>query len=377
MEDIFENNFTSFEKFFQAVKKSELGVTRKAAKEFYDAQSASQIFKTSNKKQWITISCPTGISCIQADLMDVSKYAQKNKGIKFLLNAVDVRSRHAWSFPLKNKIPTSVVEGVQKIVEFYRKARPEENLTFTTDQGTEFKGAVERYLTSENIKHYQSDNKTNTAIVERFHRTMWNYFKKKVELMANLSFVQFADDFVKQYNESKHRTLGITPEEAFYDDDFALEKGAIPDDKLKVGDYVRTSLIPNNQFDKKSFQAKFSREVLQISGQTNYRYSLKTLDGEDVEGTFLERQLLKVAKPVATTKKLKPQVQLITPTEENVAKEIEAVEKTNRTVRRNKKDFAGNEVEKIGETVVYKPRLQPKSTKKTRRITKKRFEVEG
>jgi hypothetical protein len=51
----------------------------------------------------------------QADLVDVSKYADENDGYKFLLTCIDVFSKYAWAVPLKNKSGKTVTEAFNNI----------------------------------------------------------------------------------------------------------------------------------------------------------------------------------------------------------------------------------------------------------------------
>ena len=48
-----------------------------------------------------------------ADMQSLSKY---NKGIKYLLCAIDLFSKYAWVVPLKDKRGISIVNAFQKIV---------------------------------------------------------------------------------------------------------------------------------------------------------------------------------------------------------------------------------------------------------------------
>ena len=48
-----------------------------------------------------------------ADMQSLSKY---NKGIKYLLCAVDFFGKYAWVVPLKDKRGTSIINGFQKII---------------------------------------------------------------------------------------------------------------------------------------------------------------------------------------------------------------------------------------------------------------------
>ena len=46
-------------------------------------------------------------------MQSLSKY---NKGIKYLLCAIDLFSKYAWVIPLKDKKGTSIVNGFKKII---------------------------------------------------------------------------------------------------------------------------------------------------------------------------------------------------------------------------------------------------------------------
>ena len=53
-----------------------------------------------------------------ADMQSLSKY---NKGIKYLLCAIDLFSKYAWVVPIKDKKGTSIVNAFKKIISEKRK----------------------------------------------------------------------------------------------------------------------------------------------------------------------------------------------------------------------------------------------------------------
>ena len=53
-----------------------------------------------------------------ADMQSLSKY---NKGIKYLLRAIDLFSKYAWVIHLKDKKGTSIVNAFQKMISKERK----------------------------------------------------------------------------------------------------------------------------------------------------------------------------------------------------------------------------------------------------------------
>ena len=64
-------------------------------------------------------------------MQSLSKY---NKGIKYLLCAIDLFSKYAWVVPIKDKKGVSIVDAFQKILkEFNRKLNK-----IWVDKGSEF-----------------------------------------------------------------------------------------------------------------------------------------------------------------------------------------------------------------------------------------------
>ena len=82
-----------------------------------------------------------------ADMQSLSKY---NKGIKYLLCAIDIFSKYAWVVPLKDKKGTSIVIAFQKIISQGRKPNK-----IWVDQGSEFYNAsFKDLLKTNNIEMY-------------------------------------------------------------------------------------------------------------------------------------------------------------------------------------------------------------------------------
>ena len=97
----------------------------------------------------------------------LSKY---NKGIKYLLCAIDLFSKYAWVIPLKNKKGTSIVNAFQKIISVERKPNK-----ILVDQGSEFyNNSFKDFLKMNNIEMYSSYNKGKSVVAERFIRTLKN-----------------------------------------------------------------------------------------------------------------------------------------------------------------------------------------------------------
>ena len=52
-----------------------------------------------------------------ADLADIQLISKFNKEFRFLLYFIDISSKYAWVFPLKDKKGTTITNAIQKILE--------------------------------------------------------------------------------------------------------------------------------------------------------------------------------------------------------------------------------------------------------------------
>ena len=52
-----------------------------------------------------------------AGLADIQLISKFNKGIRFLLCIIDIFSKYAWVFPLKDKKGVTIVNAFQKIID--------------------------------------------------------------------------------------------------------------------------------------------------------------------------------------------------------------------------------------------------------------------
>ena len=104
------------------------------------------------------------------DLVDMQSLSKYNKGIKYLLCAIDLFSKYAWVIPLKNKKGTSIVNAFQKIISVERKPNK-----ILVDQGSEFyNNSFKDFLKMNNIEMYSSYNKGKSVVAESFIRTLKN-----------------------------------------------------------------------------------------------------------------------------------------------------------------------------------------------------------
>lgn len=141
----------------------------------------------------------------QADLVDLKNISRRNKGIRYLLNCVDVFSRHAIVHPLIDKSSSSVAKAFEEI---FKERHPD---FLQTDQGREFFG-LKDLLGAYGIKHfYATDKNIKCAIAERFNRTLRGRMFKLFTARGDYKYYDVIQDLVKGYNASYHRSIGMAP----------------------------------------------------------------------------------------------------------------------------------------------------------------------
>ena len=111
-------------------------------------------------------------------------------------------------------------------------------------------------------------------------------------------YIYKLDDIVHKYNNKKHRTITmkhIDVKENTYID-FGKEFND-NDPKFKVGDHVRISEYKN--IFAEGYTPNWSEEVFVIKEVKNtvlWTYAINDLNGEEITGTFYEKELQKIDK---------------------------------------------------------------------------------
>ena len=105
------------------------------------------------------------------DLADMQSLSKKNKGIKYLLCAIDLFSKYAFVIPLKEKKGISIVNAFNKII---KQSNRKPNKIWV-DQGSEFYNNVfKKWLLDNDIIMYSTYNEGKSVVAERFIRTLKN-----------------------------------------------------------------------------------------------------------------------------------------------------------------------------------------------------------
>ena len=220
----------------------------------------------------------------------LSKY---NKGIRFLLCVIDIFSKYAWVVPLKDKKGISIVKAFQIILKQSNSRKPNK---IWVDKGSEFYNAYfKKWLRDNDIVMYSTHNEGKSVVAERFIRTLKSKIYKYMTSISKNVYIDKLDDIVDEYNNTYHTTIKKKPidvkDNTYINADKEINnKGP----KFKVGDHVRISKY--KKIFAKGYMPNWSEEVFVIKKIKNtipWTYVIDDLNGEEITGTFYEKELQK------------------------------------------------------------------------------------
>ena len=225
------------------------------------------------------------------DLADMQSLSRKNKGIKYLLCAIDLYSKYAFVIPLKDKKGISIVNAFNKII---KQSNRKPNKIWV-DQGEEFYNNVfEKWLSDNDINMYSTYNKGKSVVAERFIRTLKNKLYKHMTATGKNVYYDVLDDVVNKYNNTKHSTVKMKPIDVKNNKRVYIDEHNEKDSKFKVGDRVRISKYKN--IFAKGYAPNWSSEIFivdKITDTVPYTYNLKDLNDDEIIGSFYDKELQK------------------------------------------------------------------------------------
>ena len=183
-------------------KYPEYAISRRAVADFLSNQETNQRFRQKPKQTNTRpiLSSKQG-RMVQIDLIELPSY---NK-YQFCVNMIDLFSRYAWSFAIKNKKPETIEKLIVPILkEIGCKI-------VITDSGTEF-----NFTYPEGIKHINTTayTPTQTSMIERFNGSMKSILKKLYHRESK-NWASLIPTITETYNNTYHRILKETPANVF------------------------------------------------------------------------------------------------------------------------------------------------------------------
>ena len=236
---------------------------------------------------------------LNIDLVDMSAWSRQNQGFKWLITCIDTFSKKAAVFKTKTKSGPAITRALKTYLE---RVKPQ-NIEF--DGGSEFYN--HHFLTllkANNINHYSVYSPRKGAIIERFNRTLKTRMYRAFSARGNRKWIDIVDDLVKGYNNSKHRSIGMTPNQVTPENESEVFENLYPfvdrrlqKIKFRVGQTVR--ITRQKGIFEKGYEMTYTYEVFKIhSVKHTYpiTYAIKDFNDEVIKGSFYENEIQLVDK---------------------------------------------------------------------------------
>ena len=145
---------------------------------------------------------------------------------------------------------------------------------------------------------YSAYNEGKSVVAERFITTLKSKIYKNMTSISKNVYIDKLDDIVNEYNNAYHTTIKMKPIDVKDNTYINTDKETNDKDpKFKVGDRVRISKYKN--IFAKGYTPNWSEEVFfikKVKTTVPWTYVINDLNGEEIMGTFYEKELQKTSQ---------------------------------------------------------------------------------
>ena len=241
-----KEGFPAAKKLYEIAKERNLKVTMKQVQDFLANQETYQLHRRKPKHISRPITTGAPQSEYQMDLLDMSKFWHDNGGNRWILICVDIFSRRASAQAMKDKKAETCLKALKEVLK--ELGKPD---IIVHDSGSEYKGAVAKYLKEEGIlqRVTQPLDHHILGIIDRFSQTIKVIIYKYFTHNDTTKWIDELPKIIKNYNMQVHSSLGgMNPNDANkYASDVRkvqserMEKRE-PVKKFNVGDTVKIKI---------------------------------------------------------------------------------------------------------------------------------------
>ena len=218
--------------------------------------------------------------------------SKHNKGIRFLLCVIDIFSKYAWVVPLKDKKGVSIATAFQSIL---KQSNRKPNKIWVDKSSEFYNASFKKWLQDNDIAMYSTHNKGKSVAAERFIRTLKIKIYKDIISISKNVYIDKLDDIVHEYNNAYHTTIKMKSIDVKDNTYINTDKETNDKDpKFKVADRVRISKYKN--IFAKGYTPNWFEEVFvikKVKNAVSWTYVINDLSGEEIMGTFYEKELQK------------------------------------------------------------------------------------
>ena len=249
----------------------------------------------------------------EADLMFFTHpdFSSSNDGFLYILAVIDTFTKSVGIIKLKTKDTNTVTQKM--------KARFESGdipKYLRVDAGGEFLSHTFTQMCRKyNVRVYIAQEPIKCAFIERFNRTFKRILVQLMEQHNSVRWIDFIKQAVSIYQSRKHSSIGMSPNEAEYEENHLpiydkILKRYAQDDRIRYRKNLRPSKFKKGQivkiFKKKGiftrgFNQSVTKEYFEIyhidRRLSKDRYYLKDLMGEKIIGSFYSEYLVPFTPP--------------------------------------------------------------------------------
>ena len=228
---------------------------------------------------------------MMSDTINYRNYAfPDNDHYKYIMVLIDVFSKRAYAAPMKRMKEFDAAIAMESMLN----KLPDIPKSIITDKGTEYYNSKMNALFDRfGIHHYSIRGKHKACVAERFIKTIKGRFeryfwqRKENKQRKFHRWIDVLDQFVDNYNNSYHRSIGMAPNDVTDDNRKQVFKKLYPTlidnmpPRLNKGDRVR--LLRDKTIFDKGYSRSWTTEIYTIEkafseGGVDF-YKVSDLDG--------------------------------------------------------------------------------------------------
>lgn len=299
-------------KLFAAAKAKDPSLKRAALDEWYKANgSVTNEFFARPRARGKQAKIASPPYSFQIDVVQLPAYRSANAGVSKFLLIVEINSRKAWAYPLKDETMPTILASYKRWLD----ALKDEPWKIEGDDAFAAK-AFQDFNRKRNVpvktgvaadEHITKGNPL--GIIDSLVWTLKSLIEKRIRAEDDAKWTKWLDEVLKLYNETPHDGLkeGKAPNDVYGDliemhkrwvaaSEHNREVAQQVAEKFKKGDFVRVRLRKAT-FEKGTTQT-MSDEVYRVVS-SGLRVTLETWPGgESVPRQYKPNELAKVDKPV-------------------------------------------------------------------------------
>ena len=280
-------------------------ITLKIIKEVLDKFKNKQIKKVEEK---IYIPIIGDKNTYQLDLTFFEQYKRVNAGYGILMTIININTKFAYIYPLKDKKTASIIKAFKKFISECKNIDTLEGDLGSEWNSREFKNLCEK----SNIKlilFNKKDSPNALSIIERFNRTIRTMIDDYMIAYNTKKYYNILPKLINNYNNRTHSTIGDKP----ININEEKEEEIIKDKKLEYFDVKqkineefnitdKVRLLKIRKLFNKGQKETYSKKIYEIIGKEDNKfivksgiiiksvlpYTMKQIDSDIIQNPFLE-----------------------------------------------------------------------------------------